>query len=1253
MFRFLRFGTLAAIAGCALAVPFFMSRAGSGIHTVSIIVELRDDPGAVYAAKSKQHGAALTNDQIQAYRNGLSAVQNQLLTALSSKGINAQPQTISVRDAAGNIAGSVQLRYTLVYNGLALTVPESAVPAIAAMSQVKAVHANAVLYPDLVKSVPYIRANEVYGHNPNNFTPFANFPDGDEGQGINIAVIDTGIDWTHPMFGGDVTPPRLGIAPASASVNTNQKVIYSLPLADVVTDGFGHGTHVASETAGYLAMAPGRDGIPGTTDDIPLHGVAPQAKLMSYKVCSDSRSTVSQVKNIGGCDSSNIIMAIEDAVSPQTVDFQPKPIANVINMSLGGGGGPDEPTAVASDNATLLGCSVVAAAGNSGPNDGTLGSPAAGRRVIAAAANTDPGSAANWSTDVLDAAAVNPSTAGAVTPANNLPLASGQRSQVILYPMAGTPPPPPTSEAQYFVFVRNGHTIDEWPANVSGRIALVKVTGARVPCFNVPTLPVSDPTGQVPSRECEPTLFAQIANNGAAAGAVAVLFVTATQNPTAVKSTIPAANIGPSDADYLESLMPGWGATTDPANGAVSNFPIRLNPFFGTSFMGEIAGFSSRGPVQGFGQVKPDVSAPGVNILAAVPPASVIAGLSAGANGLNYAAISGTSMATPHTAGAVALVRQAHPDWTPDMIRTALINAATNMRDENKTPKADGATANSVLEQGGGLIDVYRTINIKALMGVAGDGIVEPSILGSHSFGEVPVVNNRVTSTQSATITIQDISGQGGTYNLAVANNRDVQLSGIGVSLSSNSVAVPAGGSSTFTVNATFDGNLIRDPNTLDVNGTSVTFRPIQMQWYVTAQGSNGQSLRMPFYFKPVPSAPATTIETSTTNGTVTAGDGGLETVPGTTFVDVPFPVRDNTYKVSAHLDFFQIVDGTVNDLDLFLLDPDGNVVTSSTNAGGPEDLSAAITRAGNYTLRVDGYLAANAGFTLTSKQFEGKLAAPAMQTLTGDFTNAQGQQVDFDGNVNISWTPAGGEQGFEIERTTPDNSDWQFVADVPAGTTSYAFSSLSNGGFSFRVRGIQPGQIGQYVTIPSNVVSIQVDQRSKVDITSLVSWPIVGVSYVGGVWQQDMTLVNNSTQTYLPLVDMNVIAVHSVTGVRVINADNGKSGLDQTNAALFGFSQKLGSDQIFSPNETTGLRTLRFQDNAGENFTIDVVVTAYVGSGGSASSSSSSSSSGGSQSSPPSGSSPTNLLIQKTAMMRFTVNPLTKTVTTQLVSLK
>ena len=358
-------------------MPFLISRAGASTHTVSVIVEFRDDPAAVYSAKLKKAGALPSAEQVQAYRNNLATAQDQFLSALKSHGINAQLQTIPVKDAAGNVAGSVAVRYSLVYNGLTLTVPETAIPTIEGMPGVKKVHDDAVFHPNLFKSVPYIGATRLYGSDRNNLTPYPGPANGDQGEGIYVSVIDTGIDWTHPMFGGDQTPPRLGVLPDTAP--SNKKVVYQLPLADIVTDGFGHGTHVASTIAGYLTFAPGPDAVVGThnagidsatgfgADDIQLNGVAPQAKLMSYKVCSDSLSTVGSASGaIGGCLTSNIVMAIEDSVSPVTVTGYPKPIAHVINMSLGGGGGPNEPTAVASDNATLTGCSVVAAAGNDG-----------------------------------------------------------------------------------------------------------------------------------------------------------------------------------------------------------------------------------------------------------------------------------------------------------------------------------------------------------------------------------------------------------------------------------------------------------------------------------------------------------------------------------------------------------------------------------------------------------------------------------------------------------------------------------------------------------------------------------------------------------------------------------------------------------------------------------------------------------------------------------------------------------------------
>ncbi|HYW69543.1 MAG TPA: S8 family serine peptidase [Pyrinomonadaceae bacterium] len=1224
MLRIARFVAGILVGGLLLSIPFFRSHAVSSATQVSVIVELKDEPAAIYKARTEKAGGTVSNDQLKAYRDSLVAKQADLLKALASNGISASLVSRTVNNFDGSFAATVPLQYSLVFNGMALMVDESTIAAIRKMPQVKSVHSDEKLTTNLNHSVPYIRAPQLYGSNPNDLTQFSTAPAGDEGQGVFVAIIDTGVDWTHPMFGGDPTPPRLAVLPAGPTQSkTNQKVVYYLPLTDsAVEDGFGHGTHVASTVAGYAAQP--LDGSPI------LHGVAPQAKLMSYKVCSDIESTASEVQPIGGCDSSNIIMAIEDSVSPFTLNnpLLPKPIAQVINMSLGGGGGPDNPDAIAASNAALMGCVVVAASGNSGPGEGTTGSPASGVHVISVGATTHPGSAGStWSTDVLQASAVPAATVGAVTPASNLP-ANASFSRIKLYPMAGTPSPAAGGFAQHYVFVDN--PTGPWPAAVSGRIALVNNTG-------LPTTP-----------------FAYVANMAAASGAAGVIYVAATQNPTAVKGTIPSANIDPADAQILIGAI---SQTDDdhPANGAISELPIRMQPFFSSEFMGEMAGFSSRGPVLGLGQVKPDISAPGVQVFAACPPGSLLGALAAVANPLtpNYIRIDGTSMATPHTTGAVALIKQAHPDWTPDVVRTALINTATNMRNNAGAAKADGTdTADSIIAQGGGLIDVYHAVYAKALMGVTGDGIEQPAILGSHSFGEVPVVNNRITSTQPIVVTVRDLSGEGGTYNLNVANNRDLQIAGINVSTSQPSVNVPANGTATFTVNASFNGDQIRDVMAAKTVGASVVFENIEMQWYVTAQRSDGkESLRMPFYFKPGASMPASPVtETQTQTATVPAAGAGQKLVSGVDYVDVPMTVPASTFHLNVSAEWFERPTGSQEDIDYELLDPDGNIIASSGNgAGTTESVSVGLSRGGTYTHRLVGFANADTTVTITSTLSEGP-AAPAAQPITGDFVDSQNRNVDFDGSLTLNWTPAGGEQGFEIERSGAANPVWTVVADVPGNTTSYSFTNLANDTYSFRVRGLQPGRIGEYVTNPGNTVSVLVDTRAKVDITSLVSYPVSNVSFNSGVWQQDVNLVNNAANAYVPYVDFNVIGI-STPNVRVLNADNGGNGTSAANPALFSFSSRLGSDQIFSPNETSGARTVRFQDTQAVMFSWDVQVTAFVQNGAQPSGGSqSSSSSGGSSAS--SGGLPALPLTKVTAVMRFTANPLTKSVTSQIIRL-
>jgi hypothetical protein len=102
---------------------------------------------------------------------------------------------------------------------------------------------------------------------------------------------------------------------------------------------------------------------------------------------------------------------------------------------------------------------------------------------------------------------------------------------------------------------------------------------------------------------------------------------------------------------------------------------------------------SSRGPTMDL-MIKPDVSAPGTDIVAAVPYEVSATG---------YAALTGTSMASPHVAGAAALLRQAHPDWTTQQIKSALMNTARNLDD------LTGASYRTI-DQGAGFVDLTRAV---------------------------------------------------------------------------------------------------------------------------------------------------------------------------------------------------------------------------------------------------------------------------------------------------------------------------------------------------------------------------------------------------------------------------------------------------------------------------------------------------------------------------------------------------------------
>jgi subtilisin family serine protease len=816
------------------------------VHAIAapqqVIVELNSNP--VVVAKTIAESRGQTFDPM-AYRQQLMAEQNNFLSQLSAAGVSYSLVSVDAPNGPNGEVSNIQFRYNYVFNGLTLAVPSSAVETIRGMSAVKSVHNDEPITMQLDHAVDYVRAPSLYG-NPPQVHQFDSLTSGGvEGQGIYIAVIDTGIDWTHPMFGGDPTPPRFGVGPAVAAVNTNQKVVYYLNLtAGAVQDDFGHGTHVSAITSGYLAMAPGPDGLPLTADDVAIHGVAPQAKLMGYKVLS----------TVGAGVSSSIIMAIEDAVQPFTIAGYPKPVAHVINLSLGNTtNDPNYPTSVACDNATLAGTTVVAAAGNSGApaptnttGEATIGSPGSGRRVLTIGATLDPGSAPNKLDEI----------------------GGGNREGMKAFPLDGGAAIT-TDITTNYVYCGFAETPDQVPDSVAGKIAFIQRGGT----VNTPAAsPVSAGTG----------LFSNKAAFAVAKGAIAVVIYNNVDGEltaaTVRKSIVPVVGISKANGEYLKAAI---GST---AVGAISVNQISLRKAL--LFEPDMADFSSKGPVGGFGQVKPDVTAPGVNILSAtVRVGGAETNTATMFDATGYISASGTSMATPMTAGVVAVVKQKNPGWTPTMIRAALMNTATNLRQADGTPIADGK--HTLNQQGAGLVDAFAAANAKALMGtgaiapggsaptvrpnqlcpnyggspspLCGNSPGNPDFLASWSFGTVPIAGVIGTATRSQTIAIADITHGtgGGVYQLSSSAVRNVPV-GVSVSFTNaagesiSQVEVPAGGTASFNVN-------------ISVNGEAVPANPTQIEWYVTAARTDGgQTLRMPFQYRAI--APTVSMSAPTLN---------------------------------------------------------------------------------------------------------------------------------------------------------------------------------------------------------------------------------------------------------------------------------------------------------------------------------------------------------------------------------------------------
>ncbi|MDX2416297.1 MAG: S8 family serine peptidase [Xanthomonadales bacterium] len=421
-------------------------------------------------------------------------------------------------------------------NGLKVRIDASKIDAIRGIFGVTNVTKVTRHTPDLSRSVPWIGADVVQS-------------DGNDGAGIVIAVIDTGVDYLHANLGGAGDPAEYaandkdiiepGTFPTAKVIGgwdfagelydgTNTPVPDPDPL-----DGHGHGSHVSGIAAGM--------GVPGTIGV----GVAPGASIMALKVFGDIDGSTTLTSD-----------AIEFALDPNG-DGDTSDHVDVINMSLGSGyGDPNDPSAVSAHNAANMGVVVVASAGNSGDIPYITGSPAVGPDVVSVASSLSGGDTTGIDVDGTEYESVEG--------VSSVRIADG--------PFAGDLAVPAD------------------PANVFG------------------CLPVADDmTGKIALISRGDCNFSLKHLNAQDAGAIGVVVYNDGTSPSRIAPivmggdfsgvTIPGTMISSFDGMALSGTL--GAATLDDS--------IVTATVFGDT----MSGFSSRGPSSGGSGFKPDLTAPG------------------------------------------------------------------------------------------------------------------------------------------------------------------------------------------------------------------------------------------------------------------------------------------------------------------------------------------------------------------------------------------------------------------------------------------------------------------------------------------------------------------------------------------------------------------------------------------------------------------------------------------------------------------
>ena len=574
----------------------------------------------------------------------------------------------------------------------------------------------------------------------------------------------------------------------------------------------GHGTHTATTAAGNRVKA----SIFGTNIGR-IEGVAPGARVAVYKACwlrpGDLRAT---------CNTSDLANAIDAAVADGV---------DIINYSVGSSlqriTAPDDLALLAAAKAGVFS---VVAAGNEGPNLGTIGSPAGGPWVITAAASSRDGSVSSEAMEITSPAAI----AGkiAIKEANFTPSIASRgpiSDDLVLV----------DDEDDTLEGGLGGSTSDacEPLANttdISGKIALIQRGGCT---FETKIINAED------------------------AGAKAAVVYNIAGDPIVMNGPfenvdIPAVMIGQADGDLILDELDA---------GSVVAARLETGLLLTENEDGNVmATFSARGPGPVPDILKPDVAAPGVNIVAGYTPETANA-----TPDEQYAFLSGTSMSTPHVAGVAALLLQEHPDWSPSVLKSALMTTA-----RQSLTNSDGESAATPLDFGAGHIVPNDAIDPGLAYDVSDDDYdafacgIEPPLLSDERCEELTLAGLSFdpADLNQPSISIAQLANER-TVRRQVTNVSDQPLSlvaeltlppGIGVTVDPSTVNLAPGETGSFDITVSYEsgpldlwrfGSLVWSSDSHSVY-SSIAVRPttVTAPAQVTALGASG-ALTFPVEF--------------------------------------------------------------------------------------------------------------------------------------------------------------------------------------------------------------------------------------------------------------------------------------------------------------------------------------------------------------------------------------------------------------------